>query len=316
MKILANDGLSQAGIDHLKEGGFEVLTEKVPQEELIDFINKNKIEVLLVRSATQVRKDLIDATDLKIIGRGGVGLDNIDVEYAKSKGIPVINTPGASSASVGEMVMAHVYTLFRNLHLANREMPLSGESQFKDLKKQFSKARELRGKTMGVIGFGRIGRETAKDALGAGMKVIFFDPYIENAEVTFDFFDGQKISFDFQRVTMDELLKQSDVISIHVPAQKDYIIGASEIKKMKKGAVLVNTARGGVVDENALLSALSSGHLSGAALDVFEEEPAPGIKLLMEDKLSLSPHLAGSTTEAQDRIGTELAEQIIDIYRE
>lgn len=315
MKILANDGLSQAGIDHLKEGGFEVLTEKIPQGELIDFINENKIEVLLVRSATQVRKDLIDATDLKIIGRGGVGLDNIDVEYAKSKGIPVINTPGASSASVGEMVMAHVYTLFRNLHLANREMPLSGESQFKDLKKQFSKARELRGKTMGVIGFGRIGRETAKDALGAGMKVIFFDPFIENSDVTFDFFDGQKITFNFERVTLDELLKQSDVISIHVPAQKDYIIGAAEIKKMKKGAMLVNTARGGVVDEKALLSALESGHLSGAALDVFEEEPTPGIKLLMEDKLSLSPHLAGSTSEAQDRIGTELAEQIIDIYK-
>ncbi|MFA5619028.1 MAG: D-2-hydroxyacid dehydrogenase [Weeksellaceae bacterium] len=315
MKILINDGISPAGKKALIDGGFEVFTDTIPQDQLSAFINRNNIEILLVRSATKVRKDLIDATQLKIIGRGGVGLDNIDVDYAKSKGIEVINTPAASSASVGEMVMAHAYAIYRNLHQSNRDMPLEGETKFGELKKRFANALELRGKTMGVIGFGRIGRESAKNALGAGMEVIGYDPFLKEAEVELNFFDGSSKKFHFEMKSLDEVLKSSDIITLHVPSQEQYIIGAGEIEKMKDGAVIINTARGGVVDEKAILNAIESGKLRGAALDVFEEEPKPSVQLLMNDALSLSPHLAGSTKEAQERIGLELAEQVIKICK-
>lgn len=314
-KILANDGISSAGKQALEQAGFEVLTVFVAQDQLANYINDNQIEVLLVRSATKVRQDLIDATQLKVIGRGGVGMDNIDVEYARSKGIQVINTPGASSASVGEMVMAHALSIYRNLHKSNRAMPLEGESKFKDLKKAYAHANELRGKTMGIIGFGRIGQETAKCAIGAGMKVMACDLMIEEAKIQLDFFDGQKLDFTIATSPFEEVIAQSDIISIHVPAQNKVLIGADEIEKMKDGAVIINTARGGVVDEEALWEALDAGKLRGAALDVFAEEPSPSVKLLMNDDLSLSPHLAGSTAEAQDRIGLELADQIVEIFK-
>ncbi|MFV0304889.1 MAG: NAD(P)-dependent oxidoreductase [Moheibacter sp.] len=315
MKILANDGISKAGIDYLEKEGFEVLTTFVAQDQLANFINENNIEVLLVRSATKVRQDLIDATNLKIIGRGGVGMDNIDVDYAKSKGILVINTPAASSASVAEMVMAHVYTLYRNLHETNRLMPLEGETKFKELKKSYAKANELRGKTIGIIGFGRIGREVAKNAIGAGMRVIAYDRTYKTADVPVEFYDGQCIMFHFDIQSMEEVIKESDIITLHVPAQNNYIIDKEQISQMKDGAMIINTARGGVVNEEALLEALDSGKLSGAALDVFEKEPTPSINLLMNEKLSLSPHLAGSTIEAQERIGIELADQITKHYK-
>lgn len=315
IKILANDGISLAGKLMLEKEGFEVLTTFVAQDQLADFINKNEIEVLLVRSATKVREDLIDATNLKIIGRGGVGMDNIDVDYARSKGILVINTPAASSASVAEMVMAHVYSLYRNLHGSNRMMPLEGETQFNQLKKAYGKALELRGKTLGIIGFGRIGREVAKNAIGAGMKVIAYDHTYETADVPITFFDGQCIVFHFDIQSFEDVISQADIISLHIPAQEKYVIGAAEIEKMKDGAMIINTARGGVVDEEALIEALDSGKLSGAGLDVFEEEPKPSVRLLMNEKLSLSPHLAGSTEEAQERIGMELAAQIATFYK-
>ena len=316
MKILANDGISLGGKVMLEREGFEVITTFVAQDQLANFINENNIEVLLVRSATKVREDLIDATNLKIIGRGGVGMDNIDVDYAKSKGILVINTPAASSASVAEMVMAHVYALYRNLHGSNRMMPLEGETKFKELKKAYGKAFELRGKTLGIIGFGRIGREVAKNAIGAGMKVIAYDRTYKEADVPVEFFDGQCVMFHFDIQTFEEVLQHSDILTLHIPAQEKYIIGAEEIEKMKDGAMIINTARGGVVDEEALIEALDSGKLSGAGLDVFEEEPKPSVRLLMNEKLSLSPHLAGSTEEAQERIGIELAEQIFQFYKE
>lgn len=315
MKILANDGISLGGKLMLEREGFEVITTFVAQDQLANFINQNEVEVLLVRSATKVRQDLIDVTQLKIIGRGGVGMDNIDVEYAQSKGIQVVNTPEASSASVAEMVMAHVYSLFRNLHDANRTMPLEGETKFKELKKAYGKAHELRGKTMGIIGFGRIGREVAKNAIGAGMKVIAYNRTQKEIEVPIEFFDGQKVVFKFKTQSFEDVLAQSDVISLHIPAQEKHIIGAEEIEKMKDGAMIINTARGGVVDEEALLEALDSGKIAGAGLDVFEDEPKPSVRLLMNEKISMSPHLAGSTEEAQERIGMELAEQITKIYK-
>ncbi|MDT0554911.1 D-2-hydroxyacid dehydrogenase [Patiriisocius hiemis] len=316
MKILANDGVSQTGINALEAAGFTVITTKVAQEQLSNYINDNDISVLLVRSATTARKELIDSCpSLKIIGRGGVGMDNIDVEYAREKGLHVINTPAASSASVAELVFAHLYGGVRFLFDANRNMPLEGESKFKVLKKSYASGRELRGKTLGVIGFGRIGQEVAKIALGCGMKVIYSDSYVEKTTIKLPFYDGQEVSFNLAHQDKKVVLNEADFITLHVPAQKEYVIGKDEIKEMKDGAGLINAARGGVIDELALLDALEANKLSFAALDVFENEPTPAIKVLMNGKLSLSPHIGAATKEAQDRIGTELADQIISILK-
>ncbi|WP_282070349.1 D-2-hydroxyacid dehydrogenase [Olleya namhaensis] len=314
MKVLANDGVSQSGIDALEAAGFEVNTTTVAQEQLINYINDNAISVLLVRSATTARKDLIDACpNLKIIGRGGVGMDNIDVEYAREKGLHVINTPAASSQSVAELVFAHLYGGVRFLHDANRNMPLDGDSQFKKLKKNYAKGVELRGKTLGVIGFGRIGQEVAKIGLGVGMKVIAADKFIENTDVKVDFFDGQSVNFSIKTESMEDVLKESDFVTLHVPAQKDYVIGKAEFDLMKDGSALINAARGGVVNEVELVTALENGKLAFAGLDTFQNEPTPAVQLLMNGRISLTPHIGAATNEAQDRIGTELATQIKNI---
>ncbi|WP_338733791.1 D-2-hydroxyacid dehydrogenase [Mangrovimonas cancribranchiae] len=316
MKVLANDGVSQSGIDALEKAGFEVITTKVAQEQLINYINDNNIDALLVRSATKVKKDVIDGCpNLKLIGRGGVGMDNIDVAYAKEKGIHVINTPAASSHSVAELVFAHLLGVSRFLHNANRDMPLEGDSKFKDLKKSYAKGTELKGKTIGIIGFGRIGQAAAKVAIGLGMKVVAFDPYIETADLELEFFDGQKLTFNIKTVAKDDVLKQSDFITLHVPAQKEYVIGSNEFNSMKEGVILANAARGGVIDEVALVNAIESGKVARAALDVFEKEPSPEVQLLMNPSLSLTPHTGAATNEAQDRIGTELASQIIELLK-
>ncbi len=314
MKVLANDGISQSGIDALQAKGFEVITTNVAQEQLISYINENKVTVLLVRSATIARKDLVDSCpSLKIIGRGGVGMDNIDVDYAREKGLKVINTPASSSASVAELVFAHLYGGVRFLHDSNRNMPLEGESNFKGLKKAYAKGIELRGKTIGIIGFGRIGQEVAKIALGVGMRVIAADKFMETATVQVALFDGQTVDVDIKIQSQESLLAESDFVSLHVPAQKDYVIGANEFNQMKDGAAIVNAARGGVIDEVALLKALDSGKLSFAGLDTFEEEPKPAMQVLMHPKVSLTPHIGAATGEAQDRIGEELAQQIAEI---
>jgi D-3-phosphoglycerate dehydrogenase len=314
MKVLANDGISQSGIDALEKGGFEVITTKVAQEQLENYINEHTIDAILVRSATQVRQELIDACpSIKLIGRGGVGMDNIDVQYAKDQGLHVINTPAASSSSVAELVFAHLFGMVRFLHQSNREMPLEGDTRFKQLKKAYAGGTELRGKTIGIIGFGRIGQETAKIALGLGMKVIASDAFIENATINLDFFTGQSVSVSIDTVPLDTILKESDFITLHVPAQDGYIIGANEIEKMKDGVGIINAARGGVLDEVALVNAIESEKIKFAGLDVFESEPTPEIQLLMNPELSLTPHIGAATKEAQDRIGTELASQIISL---
>jgi len=316
MKILANDGISQSGIDALTANGFEVITVNVAQEQLIEYINSNDVKALLVRSATTARKELIDACPgLQLIGRGGVGMDNIDVDYAKSKGLHVINTPASSSASVAELVFAHLYGGVRFLFDSNRSMPLEGETNFKGLKKAYAKGVELRGKTLGIIGFGRIGQEVAKIGLGVGMNVIAADTYTDEATVTVSLFNGESIPVVIKTQSMEEVLSKSDFISLHVPAQKEYVIDKNAFSKMKKGAALVNAARGGVIDEVALVEALDSGHLSFAALDTFENEPKPEIKLLMHDKISLTPHIGAATLEAQDRIGEELASKISSLLK-
>ncbi len=316
IKVLANDGISQAGIDLLSQNNYEAITDNVEQEKLIDYINENNISCLLVRSATKVRKDIIDSCkELKLIGRGGVGMDNIDVDYAKEKGLHVINTPAASSHSVAELVFSHLFSCVRFLHDSNRNMPLDGDSNFKTLKKNYSKGKELKGKTMGIIGFGRIGQETAKIALGIGMNVLFTDKFVGKTQIDLNLAFDKKISFDLESSDMTELLKNSDFVSLHVPAQKSYVIGKNEFNLMKTGAGLINAARGGVVDEMSLVESLDSGKLAFAGIDTFENEPTPSIKLLMHQKISLTPHIGAATTEAQDRIGIELANQIISLVK-
>ena len=309
MKVLANDGISASGAAAIQASGHELSTTKVAQNQLIDYINEEQIDVILVRSATTVRKDMIDACpSLKAIGRGGVGMDNIDVEYAREKGLKVFNTPAASSDSVAELVMGHMRSLVRFMHDSNRQMPLEGDSKFGALKKSYAKGAELRGRTLGIIGFGRIGQALAKLAIGAGMKVVFSDIHEDNVDVELSFFDGQSAKFTCENVGFDRVLTESDFISVHVPGGD--LIGASELAKMKDGVVLLNAARGGVINEEALLDALESGKVAGAGLDVFVNEPTPAVKVLMNGKLSVTPHIGAATLEAQDRIGTELAAHI------
>ena len=316
MKVLANDGISKSGIIALEKGGFEVITTKVAQEQVANYINEHKVSVIIVRSATKVSKDIIDnCPSLKIIGRGGVGMDNIDVDYAREKGIHVINTPASSSESVAELVFAHLFTGVRFLQDANRNMPLEGDTNFDGLKKAYANGIELRGKTLGIIGFGRIGQAVAKMALGLGMKVIAADKFVDKAEVKVDFYNGQFINVEFETEPMEDLLKHSDFITLHVPAQDGYVIGAAEFLQMKDGVGIVNCARGGVIDEVALIEALDSEKVLFAGLDVFENEPNPEIQILMHPKISLTPHIGAATLEAQDRIGTELAEQVISLLK-
>ena len=293
MKVLANDGISRSGVELLEKNGFDVELTKVAQEQLPKFINDNNITVLLVRSATQVRKDIIDeCKGLKIIGRGGVGMDNIDVDYAKSKNIEVINTPAASSKSVAELVFSHLFGCVRFIHNSNRDMPLEGDTHFKDLKKSSAAGRELHGKTLGIIGFGRIGQE-----------------------IELKYFDNQKLNFKLNSTKIDVLLKSSDFVTLHVPASDKYLIDKKEISLMKDGSGIVNLARGGVINEEELLKALDSNKLAFAAIDTFEDEPKPKIKILMNSKISLSPHIGAATLEAQDRIGIELADKIIKLLK-
>ncbi len=314
MKILANDGMANSGIEVLEKAGFEVSTTNIPQEELIAEINKQGIEVLLVRSATQVRKDIIDScTGLKMIGRGGVGMDNIDVEYARANGKEVFNTPAASSQSVAELVMAHLFSSVRFLYDAYKEMPTNGSTDFKVLKKKYAKGIELRGKTMGIIGFGRIGQALAQYAIGCGMNVIVSDKKEGSVSTSLQV-NGQTIEVVLERKSQEDLLANADFVSLHIPSTDKPIIGKKEFAQMKNGAIIINAARGGAVDEDALIENLNSGKIAHACLDVFVNEPNPRQDLLAHPKVSLSPHIGAATLEAQDRIGTELADQIIAYY--
>ena len=314
MKVLANDGISESGINKLEEYGFNVDLTTVAQEQLIDYINANSITSLLVRSATQVRKDIIDnCPSLKIIGRGGVGMDNIDVEYAKSKGLQVINTPAASSKSVAELVFSHLFSCVRFLHESNRSMPLDGDSKFKDLKKSYAKGTELSGKTLGIIGFGRIGQEVAKIGIGIGMNIIFFDKLNKEVSLTLNFFDGQSKTFNLSSSSYEDLLNSSDFITVHIPASDKYIIDSNEFSQMKNGVGILNLSRGGILNEEELLKNIETGKVSFAGIDTFENEPKPSIKILMNSSISLTPHIGAATNEAQDRIGIELADKINEI---
>ncbi|MDO4880123.1 MAG: D-2-hydroxyacid dehydrogenase [Capnocytophaga sp.] len=316
MKILANDGISAQAEQTLRNAGFEVQNIKVAQNQLSNYINEQQIEILLVRSATKVFRDVIEACpSLKLIGRGGVGLDNIDVQFAENKGIKVINTPNASSLSVAELVFAHLLGAVRFLYDANRNMPLEGDTNFNGLKSAYSNGQELKGKTLGIIGFGRIGTAVAKIAISLGMRVLAYDPFVDKATITLDFYDGQKVEFPIETITKEEVLKNSDFITLHLPSQKEPIITADEYSLMKKGAGIINLARGGALNETILLENLDNEQLAFACLDVYENEPTPSMHVLMHPKISHSPHIGAVTKEAQNRVGEELALQIIQFFK-
>ena len=314
IKILANDGIDPIGKRMLEDAGFFVETNNIPQDELP--VRLQEYDAITVRSATKVRKALIDACpNLKLIGRGGVGVDNIDVDYAKSKGVGVYNTPASSSLSVAELVFASLFGCVRFLPDSNRKMPIEGGSKFNDLKKAYAKGIELRGKTLGIVGFGRIGREVAKIALGVGMDVIAYDLYefIPNVEVVLG--GGIVVHAKVKVATLDEVIAQSDFITLHTPFIDKALFGAVELARTKKGVGLVNISRGGLIDELALIDALNSGQVSFAALDVFDNEPTPREEILKHPKISLTPHIGAATNEAQERIGVELAGLIIEHFR-
>lgn len=317
IKILANDGISETGKVALEREGFEVITTKVAQNQLVDYINKHNIDALIVRSATQVRKDIIDGCPtLKLIGRGGVGMDNIDVAYAKSKQLHVINTPASSANSVAELVFAHLFTGVRYLHDANRNMPLEGDQRFNELKKNYNNGAELRGKTLGIIGFGRSGQAVARIAIGLGMRVLAYDPNVKEAVITLSFFDGQETSFTVKTVAKEQLLMESDFITLNnSPADGGYVLDEEEFRMMKDGVGVINLSRGGALNEVALIEAIDHGKVAFAGLDVFENEPNPAIQVLMHPQISLTPHIGAATNEAQDRIGTELAAQIVTLLK-
>ena len=316
MKVLANDGISANAVDILHKNGFDVYLDKIEQNNLIDFINLKRISVLLVRSATQVRKNLIDdCSSLKIIGRGGVGMDNIDVEYARSKGILVFNTPAASSNSVAELVFAHLFSGSRFLFDSNRNMPLEGEKNFKVLKKNYSKGMELKNKNLGIIGIGKIGKEVARIGFALGMNILGFDKFIKEKSIELKLSKKSGYNFKMNLVSFDEILEKSDFITLHVPAQKKFLIGKKEFAKMKQDSSIINASRGGIIDERELIRNLDNGKIKFAGLDTFENEPKPSVSILMHPKISLTPHIGAATSEAQERIGEELVRQICDYYR-
>ncbi len=319
-KILANDGIDKAGKAILEAAGITVSTDKIAQEDLP--VALKDFDGILVRSATTVRKDLIDACpNLKLIGRAGVGMDNIDVAYAREKGLKVINTPEASSQSVAELVFAHLFTMSRFLHDANRNMPGSEtKERFNELKKNYSAGIELKNKTLGIIGFGNIGQAVARTGLGLGMNIMPFKLRAEDVKIEIDFFrtmTNAKMVLTMKCVPFEQLLAESDFITLHVPFPKGAppIIARREFEQMKKGVMIVNTARGGAVHEGDLLEALNNGKVAAAGLDVFEGEPMIKEEIRKHPRVSLSPHIGGSTMEAQERIGIEIAEKIVAHFK-
>lgn len=299
-RILVADGMEKSAIDKLTAAGHEIEVKFYESEVLGEALKD--FDCVVVRSATKVRQPHIDIAKtgkLKLVIRGGVGVDNIDVKYAEDNGITVRNTPKASSASVAECVIGHMFCIARYLHIANYTMR-NGKWD-----KKHYEGIELAGKTLGVVGFGRIGREVEMRAKALGMKTQFTDPFIDGDV------DGVK------KLELDQLLATSDFITFHVPGNKDKspVIGAAELAKMKDGVYLVNAARGGVIDENALCDALDSGKVAAAALDVFVEEPSKNERVYTHPKISLTPHIGASTIEAQERIGEEIVDIITNFFK-
>lgn len=314
IKILANDGIHPDGKTLLEEANYQVDTDKVAQADLMEVLPG--YDVIIVRSETKVRKDLIDACpNLKVIARGGVGIDNIDADYAREKGIQVYNTPAASSQAVAELVFSHMFNLARFVNRSNREMVAEG-ANFNALKKAYSKGIQLRGKTLGIVGFGRIGQEVARIGLGMGMVILASDPMVDEVELAINLYksDEMRLTVSMETTDFETVLTKADFLTFHVPGIGRALLGEAELARMKKGAYVINTARGGIVEEQALLAALNSGHIAGAGLDVFENEPTPMAELLHHPNVSVTPHIGASTLEAQANIGLELADKILAFF--
>lgn len=296
LRILLNDGLDKKAISNLEMLGCDVDTNHYDIEDLKEKIKE--VDCIVIRSATKITRELIDEAikggNLKLIIRGGVGLDNIDVKYAEQNGIKVRNTPNASSSSVAEIILAHMFSLARFLNQSNITMK-AGLWKKKDYV-----GVELEGKTLGIIGMGRIGSELAKKCTALGMKIIYFD-----------LMDIKNIDNNYRKVEFDELLRESDFISINISGTKS-IIGSEELKKVKKGVFIINTSRGKALDEEAIITSLNDGTLGGVGLDVFLEEPSKNLELINHPKVSLTPHIGASTKEAQMKIG----EEVINIIKE
>lgn len=300
MKVLANDGLEISAINEIKKNGIFIETSHFDKEELIE--NIKDYDVLIVRSATKVTSDVLNAGakgNLRLVIRAGVGIDNIDLDYAKKVGIKVRNTPNASSNSVAELALGHMFSIARYIGVANYTM-----RNKKWNKKQY-KGSEIDGKILGIIGMGRIGKALAEKAEALGMKIVYTDVLGKQNNIAYEFMD------------LDNLLKVSDYVSLHVPYDKEKgsLIKAREISIMKDGAIIINCARGKVVDEEALLEGLNSGKLAGAGIDVFEDEPSENMALINHEHVSVTPHIGASTKEAQERIGKEVATIVIDFNK-
>jgi len=310
MRILANDGIDDAGKKILEQAGHTVDTDKIPQEELPARLPS--YDGLVVRSATKVRKDLLDACpQLRFVARAGVGMDNIDVDYARSRGVLVLNTPSASSIAVAELVFAHMLSLCRFLHRAHREMPLRGASDFNQLKSSYAAGTELFGKTLGLVGFGRIGQEVARIAHGFRMKILVHDVLFQKEPSLALKAEEQH---QVHTVGMEELLQHSHYLSLHVPGLDQALIGERELNLLPPGACIINASRGGLIDEEALIQAIHRGHIRYAGLDVFENEPQVRADLLTHPQISTTPHTGASTLEAQERIGLEMAQRILEHF--
>ncbi|CAL2083920.1 D-3-phosphoglycerate dehydrogenase [Tenacibaculum sp. 190524A02b] len=317
MKILANDGISNNAKETLEKNGFEVVTTKVAQEQLENFINEEHIDAILVKNNTQVRQELIEVCpSIKLIGCGNPDMDNIDADFAKENGVHVINTTDATANAIAELVFAHLFGMVRYLHQANRDMPLEGDIRFNSMQKQFSQGIELRGKTLGIIGNEPSANEVARIALGIGMKVVFSGDYTEERNISVAFHNDQFIDIQVETEPFKEVLSSADFVSLHLPQQEGYVIGNEQLKVMKDGVGIVNTCYGGAIDEVAIVKAIETGKVKYVGLDVFENEPTPEIQLLMNPELSFTPRIAPSTIEAKQKIDVDLAKQIIELLSE
>jgi len=302
IKVLVADDLSNAAVEIMTKAGLSVdVNTGLAPAQLAEIIGN--YQGLAVRSATKVTADILaKATNLKIVGRAGVGVDNIDVKAATEKKVQVINTPSGNAIAAGELAIAFMFALARKVPQATASMK-KGEWE----KKKFSGV-EITGKTLGVLGFGNIGRQVAERAVGLRMKVLAYDPLIPA---------GSSPPAGIEYAGFDEVVAKADFVTLHLPltAETKNLFGTATLGKMKKGAYLINCARGGVVDEAALYEALKSGHLGGAALDVFEKEPTPPLPLFELDNVLLSPHIGASTKEAQSKVAVELAEVFVDFLK-
>jgi len=314
--ILINDGICLDGENILRKAGFTVYNQKISQDNLINEINDKQIQAIIVRSATVIHKDIIDSCpSLKIIGRAGLGMNNIDMEHARQNNIHVFNTPLASAPAVAEMVFAHIFSVSRNLYLGNRQLPSDRNLDY--LKKYCAGGTEIRNKTLGIIGFGRAGQEVAKRALGLGMKVKAYDAYVQEANIKIDIHGANSVVVNIQTIKAEQVLRESDIITLHLPVLGDRkpFITRTEIEKMKDGAILINVSKSELIDEHELISALNSGKIRAAGLDVFNNENEPLKALINHPKISVSPHIAGETVEAQNQIGIEIANYLVQFFK-